>query len=361
MGGRGEGVRGGHFARRPLSPRSRRAASWPSLQSKERSKTPPAVGPARGRPRPATARARRAGRAGQSAREASAASGSSEPITARTPVDCHQGPVSTQWASTARTFHSRPRHRNCSGPSPTWPGPATQPLRTSTGSSYRLTRCLSPAPVDPCATGPAGAGVEVAPPDLIEQVFEQVHGTPRPRQGVKSEPAAGGQSGPGISGVRRGELGAAEELAGVAVARGSRRAPGRAGRRPPPGRRRATGGSAGRTASIANRNEPGEHGQRDPRAAVALAEEHHEHPGQQGVDDEEDHGHRDERGRVDPGRGGGPTQDRTRSSRRTTVSSVVTAADPDQRQLGPDRVGHRSRPLPPHPDPLLTRGPIGST
>ena len=37
--------------------------------------------------------------------------------TARTPVDCHHGPVSTQCASTARTFHSRPRHRNCSGPS----------------------------------------------------------------------------------------------------------------------------------------------------------------------------------------------------------------------------------------------------
>ena len=42
---------------------------------------------------------------------------SSEPITARTPVDCHHGPVSTQCASTARTFHSRPRHRNCWGPS----------------------------------------------------------------------------------------------------------------------------------------------------------------------------------------------------------------------------------------------------
>ena len=41
---------------------------------------------------------------------------------------------------TARTFHNRPRHRNCSGPStrrdPS-PAPATRPLRTSTGSSYR--------------------------------------------------------------------------------------------------------------------------------------------------------------------------------------------------------------------------------
>ena len=65
----------------------------------------------------------------------------SEPITAWAGLDCHHAPVSTQCASTARTFHSRPRHRNCWGPSAA-PGPigssppgCSTPRRTSTGSA----------------------------------------------------------------------------------------------------------------------------------------------------------------------------------------------------------------------------------
>ena len=55
--------------------------------------------------------------------------------TAPAPRERHQAPVSTQCAITSHTFHSRPRHRNCSGPSCVPPGPATIPRRTSTGSS----------------------------------------------------------------------------------------------------------------------------------------------------------------------------------------------------------------------------------
>jgi hypothetical protein len=98
-----------------------------------------------------------------------------EPASARSSrcaSPCHQGPVSTQCASTARTFHSRPRHRNCSGPSlpsPRIPGPRTQPLRTSTGSSYfRIDRLLTPRPVP----GAGGGGVEVAPTGMFEHLFE---------------------------------------------------------------------------------------------------------------------------------------------------------------------------------------------
>ena len=137
-------------SRTPLSPRSRRAPSArrssrrrgrrprPHRQPRRQPRRPRPCGPGRGRPRPATARApprdRRPVRRRPVARRLARSPASSEPITARAPPDCHHGPVSTQCATTARTFHSRPRHRNCSGPST----PDTRPIRVSTGSSYRL-------------------------------------------------------------------------------------------------------------------------------------------------------------------------------------------------------------------------------
>ncbi len=153
VGGGGQRVR---VHEHSLSPRSRRAAS--DRRSSRRRGRRPRPRPRPGRPRPATAPARRAGPWPAPA----PASGSSEPTTACTPVDCHQGPVSTQCAITARTFHRRPRHRNCSGPSI----PVTMPLRTSTGSSYRLTCPASPSsstsvrrplPTDPCTAVTAAA------------------------------------------------------------------------------------------------------------------------------------------------------------------------------------------------------------
>src|SRR6478672_365668 len=144
----------------------------PSPQSKERSKTPPPSrsGPVVPAPRPASTRHSSRSTSTSPPRPGASgpAVGSSEPITACAPEDCHHGAVSTQWASTERTFHSRPCHRNCSGPST----PVTQPLRTSTGSSYRLTWSSSlSTPTDPTPAR-RGRGSRSPPPGVFEQMFE---------------------------------------------------------------------------------------------------------------------------------------------------------------------------------------------
>ena len=155
----GAGVAGGHLGRgHRLAQRLRgagevgvggRGQQWSSVSSRRRSRSvraaderPATLGPVEGevedpadgrllaarvgagRPRPASTRHSSRSvirspsdgpRAGSRAGPRLAVLGADRP--ARASGDCHHGPVSTQWASTARTFHSRPRHRNCSGPS----------------------------------------------------------------------------------------------------------------------------------------------------------------------------------------------------------------------------------------------------
>ena len=228
----------------------------PSVQSKdevEDASRSRSADSSRGRPRPARARARRPGR---SPTAGSAGSAAGCPVTAT------REPVSTQCATTARTFHNRPRHRNWSGPS------TASPRRTSTGSSYRLIapprRSSTPRPTR------VEVGVEVTATRVASNICSNTPRYTPHRQPVKSAGAEG----------RRVRSDRAQ------VGGGSRAATGRRGATRPSTMTSAesttktpAGGGRGRRADQhADASGGGEH---QPGPAVAAEEERAEHHGEQ--------------------------------------------------------------------------------
>ena len=155
------------------------------------------------RPRPATAPARRAGR-GRGRRRRRA--GSSEPTTACTPDGLPPGPG----------LHPVRDHRThlpqASAPQELL-GPldaVTMPLRTSTGSSYRLTcpaspsvhRPLPPRPLPRTHRGRTGGpaarrrrGSRSSPPSRIEHLFEQRERYTSPPTTRQDPPSGGPEAG----------------------------------------------------------------------------------------------------------------------------------------------------------------------